>query len=420
LRLADSAENEAMLADVILTPEVFANAKSDLSDVRLFDSIGRSIPFALRYLRAHTAQQSVVANSFNRTEPEEGPYQLTLDLLENDIQHNTIRVITTGDNFRRAIEIDGSEDGMTWRRVADGNLVRFSDGDRKFNIDTFDYPDSRYRFMRVSVTPDPNPVDSDFDKDQFSFEEVSVLREIEVTGERLTTEATVGPRQASRMTGAASSSWIIELGGDNIPCDQIEVDIADKQFVRDIVVQAELPDGPLGQKVFSPIFNSYTSTWQRKPGDRQVPMVASFNEVQTRRLRLVVADYRNAPLTIRSVKFSAPARQVVFQLPGQGQPEIRLFVGNSDADMPNYDFARNLPDQLLPPPSRGQLQSLEPNPMFVPPPKPFLERFPSLIYVVLTLIVIALAVLIASLARKAISLHDTDMRSAASHINSTA
>ncbi len=413
------SNSEGILADVILGPEILSKAKPDLSDLRIFDAMGHSIPFGLRYLHAKNIQQVVPSNEFNRDEPDDGVHQLTLDLFQNEIEHNSMRVVTTGENFRRSIEIDGSDDGSKWRRLTTGNLVRFSEGEQKFKIDTMSYSDSRFRYMRVRVVPDPDASTADNDRDLFSFSEVSVLREVTLPGERMSMEAKVGSRQGIRSAGAPGSSWIVDLGGDNIPCDQIEVDVADRQFVREVSLQAELPYGPLGQNVFSTIFGSYSSTWQRKPGDAQRPMTASFDEVQTSRLRLLVTDYRNAPLTIRSVKFSASVRQMVFAHPALTNSELRLFVGNPDADLPYYDFARNLPDQLSPAPVRGQVLVLAANPNFVPLPKAFLERFPWLIYVVLATVIGALAVVIASLARTAINLHDTELINVAPKINST-
>lgn len=53
------------------------------------------------------------------------------------------------------------------------------------------------------------------------------------------------------------------------------------------------------------------------------------------------------------------------------------------------------------------MSSLELLLAFVPPPLAFLERFPWFIYVVLMAVTLALAIVIASLARTAITLHDT-------------
>jgi len=402
-----SLGNEVSLHDFILGPEVFSKAKEDLSDLRLFDAAGKSIPFSLRVLSPQKIQQAVSASEFDRDESPKRIHQLTLDLLQNEIQHNEIKIETTGDNFRRRVDVDGSDDRSKWRPLTSGKLIRFTQDSQKINIDTLSYPDSRFRYIRVSVLLDPDDSSSDNVTDDFRFKAVSVLREVDLPGEQITTEASVGARQGVRSAGSAGSAWIIDLGGENIPCERIEVDIADKQFVRDISIQAEQSYGPLGKKSFSTIYGPYGTTWQRKPGDAPSPMVASFSEIRTSRLRLQVTDYRNAPLTIRSVKFSASVRQVVFDRTDLKDSEVRLYFGNTDAEAPNYDFARNLPQDLDPSPERGRLLSMEINPAFVAPPKVFLERFPWFIYVVLAAVTIALAIVIASLARTAITLHDT-------------
>jgi hypothetical protein len=135
-------------------------------------------------------------------------------------------------------------------------------------------------------------------------------------------------------------------------------------------------------------------------------MVLTFDEVQTSRLKLFVTDHRNPPLTIRGVKFGAPARQVVFARRPNDASELRLYFGNPLAEMPNYDFARNLPAKLTPPPTRVSIGEAIRNPNFVPPPQPFTERFPWLIYAVLGSVTLILAAVIASLSRTAIAIHD--------------
>ena len=61
---------------------------------------------------------------------------------------------------------------------------------------------------------------------------------------------------------APGSAWIIDLGGERIPCDRIEVDIADSEFARDIQIQYELPKEPGGRMVFEFVALS-ESFWQQ-------------------------------------------------------------------------------------------------------------------------------------------------------------
>ena len=409
---AAKTDGSPTLIDLVLSRDVFAHARPDLADLRLYDQAGKTIPYALRYRRPQTIQEAVPANEFNRAEPDDGSSELSLDLQRDDLQYNEIKIITSGENFRRAVEVDGSEDGKTWRTLVSASLIHFEHEKQKIDLNTLTFADSRFRYVRVRVQPDPNRVTADRERDRVHTTEVSVLRHVEDPGERLTQDAAWQPREPVRINSVPGSAWIIDLGGENVPCDRIEVDVADSEFARDVSIEAEYPSGPTGQLAFTYVAMTGEALWQRKPGEPRRPLIATFSEVQTRRLKLSVADHRNPPLSIRSVKFSAPARQVVFARPADETGEMRLCFGNPLAPLPVYDFARNLPAKLTPPPVRCEMQAAALNPSFVPPPQPLTERYPWLIYVVLSSVTVMLAALIASLSRTAIAIHDESVANA--------
>ncbi len=134
-------------------------------------------------------------------------------------------------------------------------------------------------------------------------------------------------------------------------------------------------------------------------------MAIDFDEVQTSRLRLLVSDYRNVPLTIRSAKVSAAARQLVIPQPESQEP-LSLYFGNPLAEPANYDFARNLPERLASDPVTATIGAVTQNPDFIPPPLPLTERLPWLVYVVLGSVSLVLLMIIGNLAKTAVSLHE--------------
>ena len=79
-----------------------------------------------------------------------------------------------------------------------------------------------------------------------------------------------------------------------------------------------------------------------------------------------------------------------------------------------YDFARNLPHRLEPEPDRTAVNQRRDNPMYVPAPLPFTERWPWLIYVVLSAVCIVLGAIIVNLSRAAIAQHDAAAESVSS------
>jgi hypothetical protein len=107
-----------------------------------------------------------------------------------------------------------------------------------------------------------------------------------------------------------------------------------------------------------------------------------------------------------SARAAAPARVIIAE-PGKSPVgPWRLYFGNPKAEAPNYDFARNLPPRLEPPPARLKLEPRQENPVYQPEPLPLTERLPWLIYVLLGAAVAVLGLLIASLARAAITAAD--------------
>lgn len=396
-----SEERTPQLVDFFASPNVFEYARPDLSDLRIYATDGSTVPYALRILAPKSVRDIVPATEFNRSEPETGIHELTLELQQDDVEHNEVLVETSGENFRRSVMISGSDNGKDWKPLISGHVIQFISSEQTLTNQQFQYPNSRHRYLRVQVTPDPQAVEGE---DEFAFQSVSVIRQLDVPGQPVTTEAVVSPREPTRHYGSPGSRWILDFGA-SVPCDRLEVVVEDEEFARDVTLEAESLNA-LGQPAFSPMYLNETTTWQRRRDESVVPMVLTFPEVQSRRLRLTVADYRNKPLTLSSVRGSAAARQIIFEWPDDSTLPLKLYFGNHDAETANYDFARNLHESLPGVPVRASISVTESNPLFVPPPKAFTERFPWLIYVALSSVSLVLGVVIINLSRAAIASHD--------------
>ncbi len=385
---------EAGRIDLVLTRSIFSGAQIGLGDLRLYDSSGAEIPYALRW---QSISESISAEPFNRAVGPGNTKEVSLDLQSNTMQHNQIEVRMPGENFRRRARLEGSDDEQQWRILVEKkNLIRFQRGERTFEDCRLSYEQSRFRYLRLRISPDPA-----VDDKPVAINEVIVQRLIEVPKELFEFKAKLGQREAVRAAGGPGSAWIIDLGGDNIPCQRIEVQIDDPDFNRKCYIEAAGP--PDSKQRFRRIGDAQ---WQRRAGEDAKPMVAEFGEVRASRLKLVVTDHGNPPLDVRSVKVGGMARQVIFDLPQQPDRDVFLAYGNPKALAPQYDFAANLPPKLDPSPARAELALRQDNPDHMPEPKPFSERWPWVIYVVLGSISILLAAVIFSVAGQAIAAHD--------------
>ncbi len=393
------------LVDFFVPGEVFAHARGDLGDLRLLMANGAPLPFAVRTLLPQSVRDTVYTTEFNRSEPDEGLHELTLELQLEQVEHNEVVVETSGDNYRRTVNVSGSDDAKDWKPLVSGQVVRFNDGKQLFASHSLTYPNSRHKYIRIQVTPDPDALSAKDGKDEFVFSEVQVVRQLTLPGTRVKTDAKISDREPTRHYGTAASRWIFDLGA-SVPCDRLEIDVQDEDFARDVTLEMETVN-VLGQPAFVPVYLDEESPWQRRKGDPVVPMVIKFQEVQARRLRLTVTDHRNKPLTLTAARGQAAARQVVFERPEESQLPLKLYFGNLSAENPNYDFARNLTEPLPEELPRVKLAAVEKNPEYIAPPEAFTERFPWLIYVVLGGVAVALGAVILNLSRAAIANHDS-------------
>jgi hypothetical protein len=380
--------------DFVLPPSVFDKARPDLADLRLYDSSGRVIPYALRVRRGRDEQEPLTAKEFNRVTHADHSVELSLDLDNAPVEHNEIRVNMIAANVRRRVQLEGSNDDKKWSTLLDhAQWLTFRASEQKIDLRTFRYPVSRYRYLRVHVWPDRG-----LDNDLPSIDSVIVRRSIQIPAENITLPANVGRREPVRADGDPGSEWFIDFGGDRVPCEELAFDIADEEFVRPYRLELAESDGT--QSFLT------SGEWRRERSDKPRTMVITFRETLARRLRLVVTDHRNAPLNVRSASSTAPARQVIFDPPADVVPPLRLYFGNPDAAAPHYDFAATLPPELKPTPLRGRLGELTKNPDYRPPPLPWSERWPWLVYVVLSVASLVLLVLLGLLGREAIAQHD--------------
>ena len=351
----------------------------------------------MRIRQPKSLRETFVAREFNRALGIEDSSELTLDLKSSDIEHNEVEIKTLGANFRRKVELEGSDDNQNWNELASTFLISFRRDRRSLVGNTVSYPPSRFRYLRLRVYPDPV-----VDKKPVTIRSASVTRRIDAPGELSERVVSLGERIPTRFQNQPCSSWIIDLGAQQMPCTRLEMEVHDGEFVRDFYVEHETT-----RDHFVRIDVRNSDPWQRRTGEPKKPMVIEFDsEIRASRLRLMVVDFRNPPLNLESVKSISAVRQVIIAKPEDSGMGYRLFYGNPNASAPNYDFARNLPAQIKPAPTRATLAIYKKNPDYTPAPKPFTERLPWLVYVVLAGLGLILAGIIASVARKAIALHD--------------
>lgn len=118
----EAAERDE-LAAVTLTPAVYAQSRTDLGDLALFDDAGRAVPFKIESVTASDREVNRQERTLTLRQVEELPgnvLRLTLaDPNTNGLPLlRGLRLETPLRDFERRVRVEGSVDGTSWRLLA--------------------------------------------------------------------------------------------------------------------------------------------------------------------------------------------------------------------------------------------------------------------------------------------------------------
>ncbi len=376
--------NALGLLNFVLDRDVFTYARADQSDLRLYDANGREIPYVLQVRREMDTTQPFAAREFNRGEAGTVA-EISEDLGEHAQQTNEVEIDTAGENFRRVVEVQGSADGLQWSTLASGAyLFRFAASGRTVEQKSVEFPVSRYRYLRIRVDRD-----SLVDRGAPQIRQVLIRRAVKVRGEWTQFPGSLEARAADRAEARPASVWFVDFGG-RVPLDRLQMTMAVGAFSRPFTLEAA--DDP------STPYLMASGTLARSEENASQSLTIDFAEHFARRVKLSVIDDRNAPLTMYSVTGECPAREVVFEA-GAASP-VRAYYGNGAAIAPRYDLAARLRFQTQASGLRVVLGQQRENPEYRPLERPFSERAPWAVYLVLAVAVVALGWILMGLVRE--------------------
>ena len=383
------------LYDLTVPLMVMDRSRSDLSDLRLFDAQGKEIPYAIRIRRDVDERRVIDGKLFNHASAGEAS-EVSVDLGESPGEHNEVEVETYGSNFRRRVEVDGSDNGTEWKKLQNNVLIfAFESQNKTVQSNRVSYPVSRYRFLRVRVFGDDL-----VDEEAPGVRSVRAVNVVKGQGELTTWDVNIPSYQLFRYEGAPSSAWNIDLGA-YVPVDRLILNVEQTSFSRPFHLEAV--DDLQNLRLVA------SGELTRRTGEEIKPIVIMLDqEEHARKLRLVVSDHSNQPLMLNSISVGAPARQLVFELKEAPALPLRLFYGNPKAEAPHYDFENELIAKLANTPARIGVGPATQNPNHEPEPLPFTERVSWLIYIVLAISVLALAVILWKLAHATIKMEPTE------------
>jgi Protein of unknown function (DUF3999) len=337
------------LVEFPMTRQASDLAKKDLSDLRLVEKeSGQIVPFVMRRPRLHPKDnvlKSIRAKLFNRTY-KPSRYTSVVAGFGAEVLKNKITITTPGNNFRRKVLIEGSDNAKVWEHVRDQAFL-FSISapwlpKGRFLKDTVEIPTNNQRYLRVSVfTGDDDPVKIEIKNISFTYEIKSPPSESPLPIKPISTHTEYLEKEKATILS-------IDLGYMNLPTDKVDLEFEEENFFRRVSVKGRdretfiktinTENGKIQKETEGPwklIANSviYRFPAGKKPDQK---LDISLRNTSYRYLEIRIENRDDPPLTFKNAVATWYPRLISFQ--ADQQASYALLLGNPKAKARSYDF----------------------------------------------------------------------------------
>jgi hypothetical protein len=381
---------------LLLTPEVYNAARVDLGDIRLVDSNGKQVPYTIVKPKDTEERQHYKPAIINRSTSADKAALITLDFGEQVIK-NSIEVITQGDNFRRPVKVEGSNDNVEFFTLVQRAYAFAVGHGRRF--EQVDLPTNDYRYLRITVWPMQEETNSPV------IERAETFKVTRNLAKHQTADMTLAEHKEDEKT--KSSIYVYDFVYRRLPINEIELDVASDSFYRFVTLDSR-DEATRKVKLDSEDnrgrFTEVEVPWERittdtiyrytqPTGQKREKLLLQLPPGRSthRYLRIEISNYDDEPVVVKSASAKIITDQIIF--PSESNAKLAFYVGSASEGLPRYDlkYRLNNPSELKT--RAATLSGITENPLFreaTEKPPPWTERHRVLLLIAMAAVVLVL------------------------------
>jgi hypothetical protein len=385
-----------------LTPEIYNIARTDLADIRLIDRDGNQIPYVLARDEDRTETVRYNPAILNRSTDANGNALATLNFGGQTVK-NSIEVETAGDNFRRAVKVEGSNDNVAFFTIVDRAYIFAVSDKNRHRFNTIDLPSNDYRYIRITVSP------MTAEETKPAINEIRAFKIEKKPAQKQLVEMT--QTEHAEDVNYHSSNYVYDLKFSRLPVVEIELNVDDSSFYRCVTVQGRDAatqkvkiDSEDNRQRFSEVevpWNTIATDaiyrYTDAAGKKHERLILPTRWSDTYRyIRVIVNNYDDQPITIHSASAKMMPHKIVF--PAPADKSAKLYVGNESGGHPQYDLARRLTNPIQVKTTQAILTGLTDNPAAGKTQQklPWTEQHKILLLAILVVVVLVLGMFMLS------------------------
>ena len=320
-------------------------AQPGLEDLRIVDSKGNQVPYLIERLLPDA--ESKIRPADFRSTIANGATNLNLRT-GSRAPLVGVSLETPATRFMKAVDIEGSNDGTTWTKLAGGDsLFRLPDGAAKLRVS---FPEGAWEFLRVTIDDLGSPP-------------------VPFTGADLHKARTTAPAEPlpitikSRDESPGATRLALDLGAANLTLGSLRIESNEPVFTRTVTLAVpEFGNDGIRERNIADAVIYRVNMNGKNEAHLEIPLES---EIHTRELLVLIQNEDSPPISIDSVRADRRLVRLTFFANQPGQ--YSLLSGNTQCTAPRYDLSA-LSGRLRNASATDVVPSaLVPNPNYKPP-----------------------------------------------------
>jgi hypothetical protein len=319
---------------VVLDRDVYDVSREDLGDLRVLDGADRLVPYVLDRGRETPTRITprVIDRAFTRGTLE----RATLDFGTRTWKRE-LTLPLSGDNFRRRVIVEGSDDGTGWVTLTDSAYVFAIPGSISARYESVAIPENEQRYLRVTV------LHGEGDPDRIEVYGIGAA----TTGRREGPSNILSPRALREEDTRRHETLVtLDLGARHQPFRGIVLEADDPRFMRGVSVEArrEGRRARPGEEVQPAYWVSVGEgcIYRYDDAGRRLESLRIDVNGREQTLRLRIRNADDSPLRLGPIRVVAPVERVLFE--AAAGESYTLAYGTEGLGPPTFDLARTMGD----------------------------------------------------------------------------
>ncbi len=311
------------VASVKIDAETYNHSKEDLSDLRVIDDKGKEVPYRLEVLESTKEMIRFEPHLYNLSNIPNEYTEFYLDMGEKTHMINKLHIVTSNKNFRRKVELFGSDDSKKWLKIRDdAHIFNFHTEDYTSALTDLDFLDTKRRYLKIVIWNEKEkPLEIE---ECWVYQEKVSKASMDEIPFKITSRIENKEKKRTEI--------ILDVVYNDVPKNEITLDFVSPGYYRSVCVSGST-DAENWRYLNSGVIYRFEKENRNN--------VISLGEARDRYLKILIQNQDDAPLKIDNMSIKGNQRVIYF--PPERNNRYYLFYGNPDARKPIYEFEKILP-----------------------------------------------------------------------------